>query len=277
MARPIRNNAEYFTHPANFRNDRRVKAVRARFGMAGYGLLLMLMEALTDAEYTHLSTDELEMELLAGDFGVSVTEIDSLLQLCQKIGLLSRNADGNLICEDLNNSLRQVFDKRNRSRDLEEQRKKTVSVTETPVSVEEIPQSKVKRSKENKKDSADKSAEPTLTHKLRLAVEELVPEYYWGPKDGKHALELIEKLKNSYRVTRKVEPTDEQLVESLKTLIAKTQSLSPYHRFNNVASLNEKFNATVAEIRNPVHSGINGKVTTNHTPKAAGVAFNELT
>lgn len=152
MARPTRNNAEYFTHPANFRNDRRVKAVRARFGLAGYALLLMLMEVLTDADFTQLSTDDLEMELLAGDFGVSVTEIDSLLQLCEKIGLLSRNGDGNLICEDLNINLRQVFDKRSRSREAEEARKKTVSVIETPVSVAEIPQSKVKKSKEKDTD-----------------------------------------------------------------------------------------------------------------------------
>ena len=144
MARPIRNNAEYFTHPANFRNDRRVKAIRAHCGLQGYAILMMMMEALTDAEFTQLSTDELEMELLAGDIGVSVTEIHSLLQIAEKIGLFSRNADGNLICDDLNRSLEQVFDKRNRSRKSEEERKNKVSVTEMPVSVAEIPQNKVK-------------------------------------------------------------------------------------------------------------------------------------
>lgn len=149
MARPTRNNADYFTHPANFRNDRRVKAVRARFGLPGYAILLMLMEALTDADNTQLSTDELEMELFGGDFGVSVTDIYSLLQLAEKIGLFSRNGDGNLICEDLNSSLKQVFDKRNRAREVERDRQKNVSVTETPVSVSEIPQTKLNKTKED--------------------------------------------------------------------------------------------------------------------------------
>jgi hypothetical protein len=80
MARPIRHNAEYFYHPASLRNDRRVKAIRARLSLAGYALLVMLLEVLTDADDTRLDTDEMEMELLAGDLGVSVTEIDSLLQ-----------------------------------------------------------------------------------------------------------------------------------------------------------------------------------------------------
>lgn len=147
MARPSRNNADYFTHNADFRNDRRIKAIRARFGPAGYGLTLMLLEALTHADDTKLSMDELEMELLAGDFGVSVTEIHSLLQLAEKIGFFTRNDDGFLICPDLNKSLEPVFEKRNRSRSVAQQARERQSVSEMPVSVTETPQSKVKESK----------------------------------------------------------------------------------------------------------------------------------
>lgn len=147
MARPSRNNADYFTHNADFRNDRRIKAIRGRFGPAGYGLVLMLLEALTNADYTQLSTEDLEMELLAGDFGVSVTEINSLLQLAEKIGLFARNEHNLLICPDLNKALEQVFEKRNRSRLVAQTAKKGQPETEIPVSVTETPQSKVKESK----------------------------------------------------------------------------------------------------------------------------------
>lgn len=147
MARPARNNADYFTHNADFRNDRRIKAIRAHFGPAGYGLILMLLEALTESDYTQLSTEELELELLSGDFGVSVTEINSLLQLAEKIGLFARNEAGFLICPDLNKALEQVFEKRNRSRLVAQQAKDKVSVAETGVSATETPQSKVKESK----------------------------------------------------------------------------------------------------------------------------------
>ncbi|GAB4042071.1 DUF4373 domain-containing protein [Spirosoma jeollabukense] len=144
MARPSRNNADYFTHNANFRNDRRIKAIRARFGASGYGLVLMLLEALTEADFIQLSTEELEMELLSGDFGVSVTEINSLLQLAEKIGLFARNEEGFLICPDLNKALEPVFDKRDKSRKVAQTARERQSVTETPVSVTETPQSKEK-------------------------------------------------------------------------------------------------------------------------------------
>jgi Fe2+ or Zn2+ uptake regulation protein len=149
MARPSRNNADYFTHNADFRNDRRVKAIRAHFGPAGYGLLLMIMEVLTDADYTQLNTEELEMELLAGDFGVSVTEIYRLLQLAEKIGFFTRNQQGFLVCPDLNKALEQVFEKRNRSRLVAQTAKESVSVAQIPVSVTETPQSKVKKKDTN--------------------------------------------------------------------------------------------------------------------------------
>jgi hypothetical protein len=147
MARPSRNNADYFTHNADLRNDRRIKAIRARFGPAGYGLVVMLLEALTDADFTQLNTEELEMELLAGDFGVSVTEIYSLLQLAEKIEFFTRNEAGFLICPDLNKALEPVFEKRNKARFVAQTTKEQQSVAEMPVSVTEIPQSKVKKSK----------------------------------------------------------------------------------------------------------------------------------
>lgn len=276
MARPTRNNAEFFYHSANFRNDRRVKAIRARFGLAGYGLTLMLMEALTDADHTFLSTDELEIELLAGDFGVSVTEIHSLLQLCEKISLFQRNGDGNLICQDLNESLQQVFDKRNRAREAEKEKQKKVSVTETGVSVAETPQSKGKESntkvlpkgkkKEKKDSSADSSAvgsqdsadEYTLTHKLRLVVESVNAAYYWDAKDGATMQKLAVKLRQSFQKTKGREATDEDICDSLRRLITEMNKLpAAYYHFKEVSKLNSDYNAILNEIKNP--SRLDGK------------------
>jgi hypothetical protein len=147
MARPSRNNADYFTHDADLRNDRRIKAIRSEFGPAGYGIIIMLLEMLTDADHTQLCTDGVELDLLAGDLGVSVTEINSLLQLAERIGYFTRNEAGNLTCPDLNQALEPVFDKRNRSRVVAQTARERQSVTTTPVSVTETPQSKVKESK----------------------------------------------------------------------------------------------------------------------------------
>jgi hypothetical protein len=139
MARPPRHNAEYFYHPADFRNDRRVKAIRARLGAAGYGLLLMLLEVLTDADHTWIATDEIELELLAGDLVVEAAELDALIQLGEKVGLFRRTPAGMLSCDQLNTWLEPVFDKRNRSKNTTAAAKLSQPATETGVSVAETP------------------------------------------------------------------------------------------------------------------------------------------
>jgi hypothetical protein len=160
MARPIRHNAEYFYHPASLRNDRRVKAIRARLGLTGYALLVMLLEVLTDADDTRLDTDEMEMELLAGDLGVSVTEIDSLLQIAEKVGFFARTEAGLLHCPQLDEWLAPVFEKRNRTRNAALTLKSGATVTETPITVTEtqpVEESTVEYSKEEKSTSSLRS------------------------------------------------------------------------------------------------------------------------
>lgn len=154
MARPIRQNADYFTHCASLRNDRRVKAIRSAHGPAGYGIFIMLLEVLADADNTTLAVDGIELELLAGDFGVSATEINNLILFAQKVGYFATDTAGNLMCSDLNEWLAPVFEKRNRSKNaslsalLSQKSQQTgVSVTETPITVTVTPQSKVKESK----------------------------------------------------------------------------------------------------------------------------------
>lgn len=139
MARPAKLNAEWFTHSASLRNDRRVKAIRTATGAAGYGIFHMLLEALTDADYTMLPVDEIELELLAGDFGVSVTEIDSLLQIGKKVGYFLVDDANMLTCPELNRWLEMHFEKRNRSRNRGSGDKPSQPDAETGVPVTEIP------------------------------------------------------------------------------------------------------------------------------------------
>jgi len=46
MARPIKLNADYFSHDAGMRNHRKIKSVRQKFGINGYGIWCMLIEYL---------------------------------------------------------------------------------------------------------------------------------------------------------------------------------------------------------------------------------------
>jgi hypothetical protein len=176
MARPQRKNAEYFSHDANLRNDPRIRALRTRFGLTGYAVYCMLLEILTGADGFSVQWDEFSQEIYAGDVGVSVAEMQDIVNFCCKIQILALNAEM-LSCAKLIDSLRPLLEKRENLR--QKHREKTtlgnvseaetrvseaetrvseaetrvseaetrVSEAETRVSEAEIPQSKVKHSK----------------------------------------------------------------------------------------------------------------------------------
>lgn len=50
MARPQKNNADYFSHDNSMRNNRKIKALRTKHGVFGYGVWCMLLEYLTSCE-----------------------------------------------------------------------------------------------------------------------------------------------------------------------------------------------------------------------------------
>ena len=64
MARPIKNNADYFPHETGMRNDRRIKSLRKRHGAEGYGIYCMLLEVLTDSQGLQVKLTDLEQQLI---------------------------------------------------------------------------------------------------------------------------------------------------------------------------------------------------------------------
>lgn len=152
MARPKKNNADYFSHDKDMRDDRKIKALRSKYNILGYGVWCMLLEYLTGANNNEIKDEELEIELLAGDFGISVTEINNIINYCIKLGLLVKE-NGIIYSQSLKDRLAPVYEKRARSKSIYQQKQSNngVSDTETEyneVSDTETTQSKVKKSKE---------------------------------------------------------------------------------------------------------------------------------
>jgi hypothetical protein len=58
MGRHKKNNADYFSHDNDMRNNRKIKAVRKMFGLVGYAVWNMLLEAIAESEDFTLRTDE---------------------------------------------------------------------------------------------------------------------------------------------------------------------------------------------------------------------------
>lgn len=158
MARPIKNNCDYFPHFTTMRNHKKVKALRAKFGQVlGYAFWSMVIEYLTEQDGIEFEYSEIEIEMFAGELGVSATEIRDMVDYCIKIELLFLTKDNFIYSESLNELLQPVFEKRKRAKELSKTRKRHNNgsycdndTTTCGVSVTEMPQSKVKKSKENK-------------------------------------------------------------------------------------------------------------------------------
>jgi hypothetical protein len=116
MARLIKHNADYFTHDADMRNDSKILAVRNRFGLEGYAVWCMTLEALTDKDNFEYPWNELDIELLASDFRITSEKLIEIVEYCQKIKLLSIS-NGTLFSENHQNRFQSLMSKRNRDRE----------------------------------------------------------------------------------------------------------------------------------------------------------------
>ena len=137
MARPKRNNADYFSHDAGMRDDPKVKALRNKFGITGYAVWCMMLEILTHSDFFTIQIEELEIEILSADFGIGADLFSEILSYMVKLKLLQTNDNCEYLSQKLTDRLQSVLDKRRNAS------KKRVTVTEST-------QSKVKETKENK-------------------------------------------------------------------------------------------------------------------------------
>lgn len=152
MGRPAKHNADYFPHDTGMRDDKKLKAVRARFKLEGYAVYNMLLESITESDLICVKWNQIEIEMLAGDFGIESERLVEMVDYFCTIDLFQK-VNGHIFCRQLDRRLKPVFDKR--KVDLGSLRSENgVSDTETNKSVEttELPSrdSKVKKSKEKK-------------------------------------------------------------------------------------------------------------------------------
>jgi hypothetical protein len=164
MARPKKNNCDYFSHDNNMRNNKKIRALRAKFGHEGFSLWIMILEYLTGCDFIRFTYSALELELLAGDFGTTADRLKSVIQYLIDIKLLQitdtdddseQLHDGVVIyCKELSFRLSAVFDRRNPSQ-------RGFSATETELMTMEIPKlnnTKINKIKSNQIDNPFKDS-----------------------------------------------------------------------------------------------------------------------
>lgn len=159
MVRPRKNNADYFSHDAGMRKDGRIMVLRSKYGHDGYAAYCMTLELLAEADGFEMIIDEVEIEIVAADFGFSPEKLLEIWKESDKLRLLEFS-DRKLICSKLIKRLQPLLKERQRQRDKANKRweKEGVSVPGddlTMVKPGENPgetmQSKGKNSKRKKK------------------------------------------------------------------------------------------------------------------------------
>lgn len=197
MARPKKNYCDYFPHDRDMRNHRKVKAIRTKFGPVGYAIWSMTLEYLTGIDGNVFEYSDVEFELMAGDFGVSATEIRDVIDYCIKLEMIFL-INGFINSESLDERLKPVYEKRGTNKDKSKKQlrvngkfanKNTVI---DGVSAPEMPQSKVKESKVK---------EIKLKFKDNISLTEsenqkLIAEY------GKDAVEKSYDFLSSYKIEK---------------------------------------------------------------------------
>jgi hypothetical protein len=82
MARPQKNNLDYFSHDKDMRNDLKIKALRRKFGHKGYSIYVMMLEHLSDCDYLQYEWNDLSIELLTPDFDIDSDELKEIINYC---------------------------------------------------------------------------------------------------------------------------------------------------------------------------------------------------
>lgn len=140
MARPQKNNADYFTHDADMRNDLKIRAIRRKFGLEGYAVWNFLLEVLTETDFFRIEWDDFTIELLAGDFDVTPEKLTEIVDYCTHLDLFQIE-DGYLQSRQHQSRLEVLTERR-----FSERKRKTKE-DNSEFSAAEIPHSKVKKSK----------------------------------------------------------------------------------------------------------------------------------
>jgi hypothetical protein len=167
MARPVKHNADYFSHDVGMRDDIKIKAVRRKFKHIGFSVWIMLLELLTSKEYFEYEWTELNIELLGPDFDCDAEEIKQIVDYCLSLNLLQLT-NGYLHCNNLTKRLEDTVlvrrkdycsnnAKRNELKGVNDDNNTQSKVKESKVKKTKLHETKVKCSKENesKENQAD--------------------------------------------------------------------------------------------------------------------------
>ncbi|HTA62597.1 MAG TPA: DUF4373 domain-containing protein, partial [Bacteroidia bacterium] len=268
MSRPIKNNADYFPHNCDLRNDRRCRALRSKFNLEGYAIFIMLLEILTNANHFQIESKAMEIELIAGDMDVDAAKLQAIIQYLLQLGLLVQENEcfSSPILADLKTILQDVRsrDRKRKSADngvfhAENSPVKDIFQTDNPKANTVFPlentQSKVKERKAKEiKGKGNTENHPPIFFISENSIQENIllaknifsthaPHYVWEKADEENLFFLLQKL----IVGKPPLQSTEQLTQALENFIQKLPAYWRTKKFT-LPHLNKNFNEIISEI-----------------------------
>jgi hypothetical protein len=215
MARPQKNNLDYFSHDCDMRNDIKIKALRRKFGHKGYSIYLMMLEHLGDCQYLQYEWDDLSIELLTPDFDIDGDELKNIIDYCVFLKLFELEL-GILYCPKLfERNKKLITDRSSYSAEnspLNKLKRDLLSKSgENPSLSKESTQSKVKESKLNQTKLEESKLNQT---KLEESIpNEMIEEFELEEMQRSIMLDELEKdeVKEEVKVQVEVEVIDKLL------------------------------------------------------------------
>jgi len=265
MARPIKNNADYFSHDNDMRDDERIKAVRRKFSHIGYSTWNMLLERLCRAENFKIEYQEDNLDIMAGDFSIEPEQLKEIINYLIFLKLIIQ--EGKLIfSQTMITRFEGLFKKRKRETDkLSSAITQTNEVIADDNTQSKVNNSKVNESKENKSKekgemekppilSNDFSEEENHSEKKEIIFASCIepcqviflqrsPQYAWAQRDTEQLLQLLQKIIQ----TKKTIQTEEDLIKSFSLLLQKLPEYWRTKKFT-LPHLNNNYNEIVSEI-----------------------------
>lgn len=112
MARPIKNNCDYFPHDGGMRNHRKIKAIISKFGLEGYAYWNIFLEILTTSEnFTIKIINEIDWELLSAELHTSNERLKEFITYLITLSLI-KNENNFYWSESLIEMFQSVLNKR---------------------------------------------------------------------------------------------------------------------------------------------------------------------
>jgi hypothetical protein len=177
--RPIKNNAEWFSHDANASDDIKIKYLESVFGNDGYAFFFKILEELARAENRELKLNKITMGIMAKKINVSQDRFQEMLERATDSEVdIFRIENNNLFSIGLMKRLQPLDRRRERDREIYEARKNNFPTTEMQKPKMEKPISnngnaKPNKPKTTKPNKAEKTEKKRVAESVMLKPREL--------------------------------------------------------------------------------------------------------